>query len=74
MYFPSDPPKREGYIFVDAFAEEKLWSQRVMVSFARKMALLGYPVLRFDVMGHGDSDGEFKNATIPSILSDITQK
>jgi alpha/beta superfamily hydrolase len=70
-YEPAEPRKKEAFVFVDAFAEEKLWSQRVLVSFARRLAALGYPVLRFDFMGHGDSDGSFAEATVETRLSDI---
>jgi len=53
------------------FAEEKLWSQRVFVSFARRLAENGYAVLRLDYMGHGDSDGAFSHADVTTRLSDI---
>ena len=54
-----------------AFAEEKLWSHRVFVNFARLAASAGYAVLRFDFMGHGDSDGESENCTIRSYITDL---
>jgi exosortase A-associated hydrolase 2 len=60
-----------GFVFVHPFAEEKLWTHRVYVSFARELAGRGYPVLRFDVMGHGDSDGNFEDSSIETRLSDI---
>jgi uncharacterized protein len=71
LYHPADPVKKEAFVFVDAFAEEKLWSQRVMVSCARQLASRGYAVLRFDVMGHGDSEGDFEDATVESNIADI---
>lgn len=72
IYFPeSETDRREGFVFVDAFAEEKLWAQRVMVTFARLLARLGYTVLRFDFRGHGDSDGRFEETSIATRLSDI---
>lgn len=70
-YRPDKNFNGEGFVFVDPFAEEKLWTQRVMVMFARKLASLGYAVLRFDIMGHGDSDGNFEDATVETSLSDI---
>jgi uncharacterized protein len=54
-----------------AFAEEKLWSHRVFVNFARSAASAGYAVLRFDFMGHGDSDGESEDCTIGSYITDL---
>ena len=62
-----------GIIFCSAFAEEKLWSQRVFVNFARELALRGYYSLRFDYMGHGDSDGTFEDSTVETRLSDINR-
>lgn len=32
---------------------------------------MGYHVLRFDYMGHGDSDGDFEHSTIRTRLSDL---
>lgn len=41
-----------------------------MVSFARDLAGRGYPVLRFDYMGNGDSDGDFEECSVETMLSD----
>ena len=84
FFFPNDPynlfgilhepevePNGEGFVFCHPFGEEKLWSHRVFVNFARKLAQIGYTVLRFDYMGHGDSDGNFSDATIETRISDI---
>ena len=60
----------EGFVFCAPFAEEKLWAHRVMVNFARELAERGYPVLRFDYMGNGDSEGNFEESTLESMLSD----
>lgn len=71
FYEPKEPFKKEGFVFCDPFAEEKLWAQRVLVNFARELAERGYPVLRFDYMGTGDSEGEFEDCSIETKLSDI---
>jgi uncharacterized protein len=60
-----------GLIFCAPFAEEKLWSQRVFVNMARFLSKKGFTVLRFDYMGHGDSDGNFEDSDIESRLKDI---
>ncbi len=62
-----------GVVLCAPFAEEKLWSQRVFVSFARLLAKHGYYVLRFDYMGHGDSQGNFEDATVDTRLVDISR-
>lgn len=53
------------------FGEEKLWSHRVFVNFAREAALRGLAVLRFDFRGHGDSAGHSENNSLDSFSSDI---
>ena len=60
-----------GIVFCHPFAEEKLISHRVMVNLARKLTEAGFYCLRFDYMGHGDSDGNFEASTIETRLSDI---
>jgi exosortase A-associated hydrolase 2 len=66
-----DGAPRAGLVICDAFAEEKLWSQRTLVAFARSLAAEGWPVLRFDCRGHGDSEGEFEDSSVSTWLSDI---
>ena len=60
-----------GFVFCYPCFEEKLWTHRVFVRLARELAALGFHVLRFDYMGHGDSDGDFEQSTVGSRLSDI---
>jgi uncharacterized protein len=63
-------PPRAVLVFCHAFAEEKLWSHRVYVTFARDMARLGFAVLRFDMRGTGDSSLDFEAATIETRIAD----
>jgi exosortase A-associated hydrolase 2 len=62
---------RKAFVFIHPFAEEKLWSHRVYVSFARKLAKQGYHVGRFDFSGHGDSGGEFIDSSLENHYVDI---
>lgn len=71
LHRPADRDAKEGFVFCAPLAEEKLWTQRVYVSFARLMADLGYPVLRFDYMGNGDSEGDFRECSVATMLADI---
>jgi uncharacterized protein len=64
-------PRGTGFVFCHAFCEEKLWSHRVLVSFARALAARGHCVLRFDYMGNGDSGGEFAHSTVSTALDDV---
>ncbi len=60
-----------AFVFCHPFAEEKLWTHRIYVSYARALCAAGYAVLRFDYMGHGDSSGHFEDSTVQSRLADI---
>lgn len=71
LYEPEGQANGTGFVFCAPFAEEMLWTQRVFVNFARELAHQGYYVLRFDIMGHGDSDGDFEDVTVDTWLSDI---
>jgi exosortase A-associated hydrolase 2 len=64
-------PARVPLVFCHPFAEEKLWAHRVFVTFARELARLGHPVLRFDYMGNGDSDGSFSASSVDTAVADI---
>lgn len=71
LHEPEKIPNNQGFVFCHPFAEEKLWTHRVFVNFARELAKKGYTILRFDYMGHGDSEGDFENSTIETRLFDI---
>lgn len=72
LHRPAAPP-RAGIVLCHAFAEEKLWSHRVYVSFAREAAAAGYAVLRFDMRGEGDSSGEFEDSTVDTRVEDVAR-
>lgn len=52
------------------FAEEKKSAQRILVEIAWNLCLEGHEVLLFDFYGCGDSEGEFKAATISRWIED----
>ena len=55
-------------VFCHPFAEEKRYAHRIFVETARELRRRGFPVLRFDFRGCGDSEGEF---TIAGARSDL---
>ena len=59
------------FVLCHPFGEEKLWTHRVFVSFARQLASDGYPVLRFDYMGNGDSEGDFSQSSLATACDDV---
>ncbi len=71
LHEPVGPPSGAAWVFCHPFAEEKLWTHRVYVSFARLLAARGVWVLRFDMTGNGDSEGQFSETSVDTMLSDI---
>lgn len=71
FHIPDTTDVKKAFVFIHPFAEEKLWSHRVYVSFARELASQGYYVARFDFRGHGDSDGDFVDSTFEKHIQDI---
>lgn len=71
IYHAPEPPGRLPFVFCHPFGEEKLWAQRVYVTFARALAGRGHPVLRFDQAGNGDSEGEFVDSSLASASRDL---
>ena len=67
----ADAPSGQPYVFCHPFGEEKLWAHRVFVTFARRLAAAGHPVLRFDYMANGDSEGDFSQFSVETALADI---
>jgi len=60
-----------GFVFCSPTFDEKNKTYRILVNFARLLALHGYYVLRFDYQGEGDSDGDFDQADIKTRTADI---
>jgi exosortase A-associated hydrolase 2 len=68
---PSPDATKPVFVFCHPLGEEKLWSHRTFVSYARRLADAGYPVLRFDLRGNGDSEGRFQDLTVDVACADI---
>lgn len=64
-------PKNFSLVQCAPIFEERLWSHRVMVNFARYMAMQGVDVLRFDYFGDGESEGNFEDASVLSRVDDV---
>lgn len=60
-----------GVVCCHPLGEEKLWSHRVFVSFARELADRGYAVMRFDFRGEGDSGRDFAQSDLETRVADV---
>jgi uncharacterized protein len=71
LHRPANDAGLPAFVFCHPFGEEKLWTHRAFVAFARRLARRGHPVLRFDYMGNGDSAGCFSESSLTTIMSDV---
>ena len=62
---------RGAVVYVHPFAEELNKSRRMAALQARAMAAAGYAVLQIDLLGCGDSAGDFGDATWEAWLADV---
>ncbi len=60
-------------LYVHPFAEEMNKSRRMAALQAKTMASAGYVVLQVDVLGCGDSTGDFADATWESWISNLVE-
>jgi exosortase A-associated hydrolase 2 len=71
LLHPGRPPVRGSVLFVHAFAEEMNKSRRMAARQARALAQAGFDVLQMDLLGCGDSSGDFSEATWSAWLDDV---
>lgn len=68
---PAQAPVIGTVVFVPAFAEEMNKSRRMVARLARLLAADGWLVVQRDLLGCGDSAGDFADATWSSWLGDV---
>lgn len=68
---PAQAPAIGTVVFVPAFAEEMNKSRRMVARLARLLAADGWRVVQRDLLGCGDSAGDFADATWPAWLGDV---
>ena len=72
MFHPSQSEITRGLIvYVHPFAEEMNKSRRMAALQSRAMASAGYTVLQLDLLGCGDSSGDFGDASWQDWVDDI---
>lgn len=71
LHLPAKIKSRTGIIYIPPFAEEQNCSQAIIVKAARAFAQTSFPVMRFDLRGSGDSEGDLSFCTIEDWLQDV---
>jgi len=69
---PSGQETIGGLVYVQPFAEEANCTRRLAALQARAFASAGYAVLQIDLLGTGDSSGDFSEAIWGAWIDDIT--
>ena len=72
LYYPAVAGMLRGLVlYVHPFAEEMNKSRRMAALQARALAAAGYSVLQIDLLGCGDSSGDFGDATWQDWINDV---
>ena len=62
-----------GVLVCPAFSEERQKTYRSTFLFAKELAHVGIPSMRFDYAGTGDSDGRLAGTTVGSMVADTVR-
>ena len=78
LFYPAECDASGGaarglVLYIHPFAEEMNKTRRMAALQARALAQAGYAVLQMDLLGCGDSSGDFGDATWQSWVSDVVQ-
>ena len=70
---PQSGAARAAFVYVHPFAEEMNKSRRMAALQARALSAAGCAVLQIDLLGCGDSDGDFADATWSDWIEDVVE-
>jgi exosortase A-associated hydrolase 2 len=71
FHAPARAAARSAIVYVHPFAEEQNKARRMAALQARALAAAGHAVLQIDLLGCGDSSGDFADATWSQWLDDV---
>lgn len=68
---PDEPtPGRPGVVLLHGWTAYRIGPHRIFVKMAEHLAEAGYPSIRFDFRGRGDSTGDSDAATLDTMIDD----
>ncbi len=73
FYAAQGPSVRGLVLYIHPFAQEMNKARRMAALQARALAQVGYAVLQIDLLGCGDSSGDFADATWQSWVNDVVR-
>ncbi|MDO8314844.1 MAG: hydrolase 2, exosortase A system-associated [Rugosibacter sp.] len=76
LYHPPEPAgraSRGAIVYIHPFAEEMNFSRRMAALQSRALAAQGYAVLQIDLLGCGDSAGDFAEASWSAWVADVIE-
>lgn len=68
---PSEAGKKLGIVFVHGWSGNRSGPQGLLTYLARQFVAAGYPSLRFDFRGRGESEGDGLSASLPTMADDL---
>lgn len=71
LFYQASGDSLGAVLYVHPFAEEMNKSRRMAAMQARELATAGFDVLQIDLLGCGDSSGDFSDATWRAWLDDV---
>lgn len=71
VYRPEHDGRGPSVVVVAPDGEERVWAARALVRSARALAAAGCTVLRFDYRGQGESEGEYTDTTLDTLVDDL---
>ena len=71
LHCPDAASGSTGLVYCHPFAEEKNMSHAVVARASRLFAAAGFPVMRFDFSGCGDSEGDLQCTVVEEWLNDL---
>ncbi len=71
LHTPDEPPARPGaLVFLHGWAGYRIGPHQMFTKMARRACRDGFPCLRFDFRGRGDSEGDARRTTLSTMIED----